>query len=49
MFAQYLFNDRVTSQWYSLLIDFTITSLQYEFADGLSGGVAEGDVGLDSS
>lgn len=33
----------------SLLVDLSVSSLEDEFSDVLSGGVAEGDVGFNSS
>lgn len=49
MLAQDLFNDSVTSQGNSLLIYLTITSLEDEFSDGLSGRITKSNVWFDSS
>lgn len=43
------FDDGVGGEGDSLSVDLAISSLEDEFADGFAGGVAEGDVGLDSS
>ena len=47
--SQRLCDDGVRRKRNSLLVNFTITSLENEFSDGLSGRVSEGDVGLNSS
>lgn len=47
--SQRLFDDGVRRKRNSLLVNFTITSLENEFSDGLSGRISEGDVGLNSS
>jgi hypothetical protein len=47
--SESLLNDLVIGKGNSLLVDFTITSLQDEFSDGLAGGVSEGDVGFNST
>ena len=36
MFSQNLLNNGVGSEWDSLFVDFTITSLKDEFSDGFS-------------
>ena len=47
--AQGFLNDGVVDQGDSLLVDLSVSSLEDEFSNGLSGGVSEGDVGFDSS
>jgi hypothetical protein len=47
--AESLLNDGVVSKGNSLFVDFSISSLENEFADGLSGWITEGDVWFNSS
>ena len=47
--AQNLLDDSVTGQRNSLLVNLSVTSLEDQLSDCLSGWVTEGNVWLDSS
>ena len=49
MFAQDAFDCVVGLQGNSLLVDLSVTSLEDESSDGVSGWVSVGDVGFNSS
>lgn len=47
-FSKLLFDDRVVGQRDALLVDFAVSALVDQIADGLDGGVSVGDVGFDN-
>lgn len=49
VFSQALFDSIVGLKGDSLSVDFAVASLENEFSDGFSGGIAIGYVGLNSS
>jgi hypothetical protein len=49
LLAEGLVDDCVVGEGDALLVDLAVATLQNQFADSLTGGVSEGDVGLDSA
>ena len=47
IFAQIVFDDLIVGERDTLFIDFAVSALVNEFADGLEIGIAVGDVGFD--
>jgi hypothetical protein len=42
-------DDSVVGKGDSLLVDLSVSSLEDELADGVSGGISESDIWLDSA